>query len=97
MREKKRSGQIARCALRFGSLCFSRYLLAGALSVGGLAERFMSWPAGAEAGGVAGRVGAAPVVMPRSELPRGVTSRMPGGAAGDVDGWVFCAVVDVPA
>ena len=46
-----------------------------------------------EVGGVAG---AAPVVMPGCALERGVTSRMPGGAAGAACG-VFWAVADVPA
>ena len=61
---------------------------------GGLPERLTSEPVGAEAGGVCGRAGAAPVVTPGSVLARGVTSRMPGGAAGGDDG-VFCAVEDV--
>ena len=52
-------------------------LLAGALSAGGVIALFMSVLAG---GVVEGR--AAPVVMPGWLLPRGVTSRMPGGAAG---------------
>ena len=47
-----------------------------------------SWPVGAADGGAAGRAGAAPVVTPGSVLARGVTSRMPGGAAGG-----DCAVV----
>jgi hypothetical protein len=41
------------------------------------------------AGGVC--AGAAPVVTPGFKLPRGVTSRIPGGAAGKV-GAEFCAV-----
>ena len=72
-------------------------MLAGALSVGGLPERLMSEPDGAEAGGACGRAGAEPVVIPGSELARGVTSRGPVGAAG---GEEFCAVDvvgDVPA
>jgi hypothetical protein len=36
---------------------------------------------------------AAPVVMPGWLLAPGVTSRMPGGAAGGDAGVVFCAVV----
>ena len=52
---------------------------------------------GAEAGGAAGVAGAAPVVTPGSVLARGVTSRMPGGAAGGDVCAVFCAVEDVPA
>jgi hypothetical protein len=59
-------------------------LLAGALSAGGVLL-FMS----VLAGGV-GRLGAAPVVVPLSVLARGVTSRMPGGAAGFAG--VVCAV-----
>ncbi len=47
-----------------------RYL-AGALSVGGLPERFRSGPVGAEDGGICGRAGAAPVVIPGSVLARG--------------------------
>ncbi len=62
----------------------SRYLLAGALSVGGLPGRFM-------------RVGAAPVVIPWSVLARGATSRMLGGAAGGDVCEVFWAVEEVPA
>jgi len=61
-------------------------LLAGALSAGAVVL-FMSVLAGA--GGV-GRLVAAPVVVPLSVLARGVTSRMPGGAAG-LAGFV-CAV-----
>ena len=38
-----------------------------------------------------GRAGAAPVVVPGWLLPRGVTSRMPGGAVG-LAGCVCCAV-----
>ena len=58
--------------------------------------------AGAGAGAVCGRVGAAPVVIPGSVLVpvRGVTSRMPVGAAGGEVRSVFCAVDvagDVPA
>jgi hypothetical protein len=79
----------------------SRYLLAGALSIGGLAgglpERFMSGPVGDAEGGWAGCAGAAPVVIPGSVLVRGVTSRMPGGAAGGDVCAVFWAVGDVPA
>ena len=70
---------------------FRRYLL----SAGGLAELLAS--AGAEAGGICGRAGAAPVVIPGSVLARGVTSRMPGGAAGGEICDVFWAVEDVPA
>jgi hypothetical protein len=65
------------------------YLLGEALSAGGLPGRFIS--AGAVAGGIGGRAGAAPVVIPWSLLARGVTSRMPGGAAGGA-GRVCCAV-----
>ena len=73
---------MARCAL---ILTVDRYcLLAGA--AGGVVL-FMSVLDGA--GGV-GRVGAAPVVVPVSVLARGVTSRMPGGAAGLAG--VVCAV-----
>jgi hypothetical protein len=68
--------------------------LLGALPAGGLPERFIS--AGAVAGGVCGCAGAAPVVTPGLELGRGVTSRMPAGAAGGVD-CVFWAVEAVPA
>jgi hypothetical protein len=56
------------------------YLLAGALLAGGLGA----------AGGVC--AGAAPVVWPGALLPRGVTSRIPGGAAGGDAGCAFCAV-----
>src|SRR5258708_19533614 len=76
-----------------GSPVARRYLL-GALLSDGLAGRFI-W-AGAVAGGICGRAGAAPVVIPWSALACGVTSRMPGGAAGgEVCG--FCAVHAVPA
>ena len=61
-------------------------LLAGALSAGGVLL-FMSVLDGA--GGV-GRLVAAPVVVPVLVLARGVTSRMPGGAAGLAG--VVCAV-----
>jgi hypothetical protein len=44
-----------------------------------------------------GFAGAAPVVMPGWLLERGVTSRMPGGAAGGESCAVFWAVEDVPA
>ena len=53
-------------------------LLAGVLSAGGV-DLFMSVLAG---GVVDGRLVAAPVVVPGWLLLRGVTSRMPGGAAG---------------
>ena len=43
-------------------MCVRRYLLGAALLAGGLPERFIS--VGAEAGGICGRAGAAPVVMP---------------------------------
>ena len=61
--------------------------IAGGLSAGGVVL-FISVLAG---GVVAGRLVAAPVVVPGWLLPRGVTSRMPGGAAG-VAGCVCCAV-----
>jgi hypothetical protein len=73
------------CPLRQAQV-IGRYLL-GALFAGALL-----------AGG--GVCGAAPVVMPGLLLARGVTSRMPGGAAGGDDCVVFCAVEaggDVPA
>jgi hypothetical protein len=66
----------------------SRYL-AGAGLAGGLAS-----------GAGAGRAGAAPVVVPGSEFDRGVTSRIPVGAAGGEVRSVFWAVEvggDVPA
>ena len=63
---------------------------------GGLPERLMSELDGAEGGGVCGRAGAAPVVIPWSVLARGVTSRMPGGAAGGEVCVVFWAVEEVP-
>ena len=73
---------------------WARYLL-WPLSSGGLPVRFTSGPVGAADGGVCGCAGAAPVVRPGAVLlARGVTSRMPGGAAGGED-CVFCAV-DVP-
>src|ERR1700712_1871345 len=90
-RKKSTAGR-ARCAV---SRRVRRYLAAGARSAGELAE-LMSGLAGAT--GADGRDGAAPVVMPDSLLVFGVTSRMPGGAAG-VAGCV-CAVLvvsDVPA
>lgn len=91
---KKGGGQ--RCPpVRDLVLQIPRYLL-GASVVGGLPERFRSVPVGAEDGGVCGRAGAAPVVTPGAVLVRGVTSRMPGGAAGG-DAGVFCAVEDVGA
>jgi len=65
-----------------------RYLLGG-LSVGGLPERFISWPVGADDGGDCGRAGAAPVVIPGWVLAR-------GAAGGDVCE-VLWAVEDVPA
>ena len=72
-----------------------RYLLGGALPGGGLAERFISL--GAVEDGICGCAGAAPVVIPGSVLARGVTSRMPGGAAGGELCWVFCAVEVAPS
>ena len=52
--------------------------------------------AGAADGGVCGCAGAAPVVIPGAVLlARGVTSRMPGGAAGGED-WVVFWAVEVP-
>jgi Phosphoenolpyruvate phosphomutase len=74
-----------------------RYLLGGTVLVGGLPARFMSDPVGAEDGGAGGRAGAAPVVTPGLVLALGVTSRMPGGAAGGDGCAVFWAVEDVPA
>ena len=68
------------------------YLLAGGAAVVGLLLWLASWPVGAADGGVAGRAGAAPVVTPAPVLARGVTSRMPGGAAGGDEGAAFCAV-----
>jgi hypothetical protein len=44
-----------------------------------------------------GLLGAEPVVVPGLVLGRGVTSRMPEGAAGAAGCAVFCAVEDVPA
>ena len=71
---------------------FSRYLLgAGVAGAGVTGAGF----AGVGDGEACGRAGAAPVVTPWSVLARGVTSRMPGGAAGGED-CVFCAVDDVP-
>ena len=64
------------------SVGVSRYFAAGA-PAGGVAVVFVFGLAGA-----VGRAAAAPVVVPGSVLAFGVTSRMPGGAAG---GWV-CAV-----
>ena len=64
------------------SVGVSGYFAAGA-PAGGVAVVFMFGLAGA-----AGRAGAAPVVVPGSVLAFGVTSRMPGGAAG---GWI-CVV-----
>ena len=59
----------------------SRYLLAGMLLAGGLPVRFTSWPVGAAEAGLR-MAGAAPVVTPGALFgARGVTSRMPGGAA----------------
>ena len=81
---QKSSGPIG--PLRVVSNADRYCLLAGGLSAGGVVL-FMSVLDGA--GGV-GRLGAAPVVVPLSVLVRGVTSRMPGGAAG-VAGFV-CAV-----
>ena len=83
MKQGKRSGQFEPAACL--AVIVSRYFL----SAGGLAERSTSVPAGLSCGGVGGVV-AAPVVMPGSVLLRGVTSRIPGGAAG-LAGWV-CAV-----
>ena len=57
----------------------------------------MAEPVGAEAGGWAVATGAAPVVTPGAVLGRGVTSRMPAGAAGGETCVVFWAVDDVPA
>src|SRR3954452_23322301 len=81
------------CPLRRDVIRVTRYLLAGAVSAGGLAALFISGLAGA------GRAGAAPVVMPGWSLGRGVTSRMPGGAAGGFAGWVWavCEGGVVPA
>src|SRR6185437_15580964 len=69
------------------------YLLAGGAAGAGLAVWLASWPVGAADGGVAGRAGAAPVVTPAPVLACGVTSRMPGGAAGGDEGAAFCAGV----
>src|SRR4030081_1284115 len=78
LEQKKAAGPSARCAL-FRMTTVSYCLLAGALSAGGVVALFMSVLGGA--GGV-GRLVAAPVVVPGWLLLRGVTSRMPGGAAG---------------
>lgn len=56
-----------------------------------LAGALLMEPTGAEEGGGACE-GAAPVVVPEPVLARGVTSRMPGGAAGGEVGAAFCAV-----
>src|SRR5262245_46110944 len=82
---KKTAGPLARCALVRIFECYC--LPAGALSAGGVVALFMSVLAG---GVVAGRLVAAPVVVPGWLLLRGVTSRMPGGAAGLAG--VVCAV-----
>ena len=77
---------LARREVDFGTLLpplfdTSRYLLGAVVGAAG-------------AGGVCGRAGAAPVVIPGSVLVlvRGVTSRMPVGAAGGEVRSVFCAV-----
>ena len=92
--QKRAAGKIMPAAL--GSFIFAviarRYLL-GALRPADC----RTVAVGAVAGGVCGRAGAAPVVMPGSVLARGVTSRMPGGAAGGDVCVVFWAVEDVPA
>src|SRR5258708_36160708 len=76
-----------------GSPVARRYLL-GALLSDGLAGRFI-W-AGAVAGGICGRAGAAPGVIPWAAVACGGTSRMPRGAAGG-EGCVVLGRGDVPA
>src|SRR4051812_19983447 len=73
---RKNSGRI--CTRCFSLVHIGAYLLA----------RSTSSPVGALLGGCCGCAGAAPVVMPGSVLLRGVTSRIPAGAAG-----LFCAVL----
>src|SRR5690348_5199585 len=71
------------------------YRTRGAVTLATSSLRYAYFAPGLSVCGVAGRAGAAPVVVPASLLALlllvlGVTSRMPGGAAG-LAGWV-CAV-----